>query len=345
MQHEVVTRQMLLDAEGKIAEEGWSRFPAWEYSREAIHASKLRIKEWDYYYIISHKHQIGLSVTFSDLGYIGMMAVCFLYLAGGTVSQQDRITFLPFGRHGLHPSSGSGEISFSAPDLQIRISTDSQVRRITIRADKLQVPHRTQGLAADITLTRPENDQSMNIATSWKENRKAFYLNEKVTCMQAAGTITAGETVYRLDEHQDAGGLDWGRGRWTYKNRWYWGSASGYIDDTPFGFNLGYGFSDRTPASENVLFYDHRIHKLEEVTFHIDTEDYMRPWRFTSSDGRLELEFTPVVDRHSKTDLVIVRSLQHQVFGRFSGRAILDDGRELEIRDLLGFAEDVLNLW
>jgi len=36
------------------------------------------------------------------------------------------------------------------------------------------------------------------------------------------------------------GGLDWGRGNWTYKNRWYWGSASGLLKGDSFGWNIGY---------------------------------------------------------------------------------------------------------
>ena len=36
---------------------------------------------------------------------------------------------------------------------------------------------------------------------------------------------------------------------------------------------------------------------------------------------------------------------QHQVFGKFSGSVILDDGSKLEIKDLLGFAEKVRNKW
>jgi hypothetical protein len=42
---------------------------------------------------------------------------------------------------------------------------------------------------------------------------------------------------------------------------------------------------------------------------------------------------------------VIISSVQHQVFGRFTGRVVLDDGRTLEIRDLMGFAEKVSNTW
>ncbi|MCQ4688093.1 DUF2804 domain-containing protein [Clostridium sp. SL.3.18] len=34
---------------------------------------------------------------------------------------------------------------------------------------------------------------------------------------------------------------------------------------------------------------------------------------------------------------------QHQVFGKMSGRAVMDDGRVIEVRDLMCFAEDVHN--
>ena len=46
-----------------------------------------------------------------------------------------------------------------------------------------------------------------------------------------------------------------------------------------------------------------------------------------------------------KTDLLVICSDQHQVFGRFSGKAVLDDGRELKIENLTGFAEKVRNKW
>ncbi|MBP5279531.1 MAG: DUF2804 family protein, partial [Erysipelotrichaceae bacterium] len=57
------------------------------------------------------------------------------------------------------------------------------------------------------------------------------------------------------------------------------------------------------------------------------------------------MEFKPVIDRFSNTDFIILGSNQHQVFGRFSGKAILDDGTEVEIKDFMGFAEKVRNKW
>jgi hypothetical protein len=55
--------------------------------------------------------------------------------------------------------------------------------------------------------------------------------------------------------------------------------------------------------------------------------------------------FTPVVDRSSNTNFVVIQSKQHQLFGYFSGTCILDDGSEIAIKDVPGFAEEVYNRW
>ncbi|MBN2602255.1 MAG: DUF2804 family protein [Candidatus Marinimicrobia bacterium] len=47
----------------------------------------------------------------------------------------------------------------------------------------------------------------------------------------------------------------------------------------------------------------------------------------------------------AQRQLLLIQSNQHQVFGRFTGKAILDDGREIILRDFLGFAEKVMNRW
>ena len=82
----------------------------------------------------------------------------------------------------------------------------------------------------------------------------------------------------------------------------------------PFGFNIGYGFGDTSKASENILFYDGVAHKLDDVTFHIPKDSYMSPWTITSSDGRFEMEFVPVLDRAARTAaLVLIHNLLQQM--------------------------------
>ena len=74
-------------------------------------------------------------------------------------------------------------------------------------------------------------------------------------------------------------------------------------------------------------------------------EDYLSPWTFTSDNGRFEMDFVPVIDRAACTDVKLIKSDQHQVFGRFTGTAVLDDGTARSVKDLMGFAEKVENKW
>ena len=77
--------------------------------------------------------------------------------------------------------------------------------------------------------------------------------------MRASGKVMYDGKVYELSPETDFGGLDWGRGVWTYDNIWYWGSGSGEVDGHRFGFNIGYGFGDTSAASENVIFMTARL--------------------------------------------------------------------------------------
>lgn len=135
---------------------------------------------------------------------------------------------------------------------------------------------------------------------------------------------------------------------WTYHNVWYWSSLSGLQDGHKIGFNLGYGFGDTSKASENMLFYDDQTFKLSDVEFVIpkkeDQLDYLSPWTFKSKDGAIDLTFEPILDRNSRTNILILMSDQHQVFGKFSGTFKVNQ-KTIKIKDMIGFAERVENKW
>ncbi len=115
------------------------------------------------------------------------------------------------------------------------------------------------------------------------------------------------------------------------------------VNGKPFGFNIGCGFGDTSAASENMLFYDGKAHKLDDVIFQIPSDSYLKPWKFSSGDGRFEMDFQPVLDRAARTNALIIETDQHQVFGRMTGRAVLDDQTVIEVKDMMCFAEDVHN--
>ncbi|MCP4138273.1 MAG: DUF2804 family protein [bacterium] len=55
MQHEITRPCELLNENGLLKEPGWARQPLWRYDREKIQASRMRIKEWDYYSLENKK--------------------------------------------------------------------------------------------------------------------------------------------------------------------------------------------------------------------------------------------------------------------------------------------------
>ena len=192
--------------------------------------------------------------------------------------------------------------------------------------------------------TQTGNDTvSFQYTESGKEKKGRFYYNQKINCMRAEGFAEYNGKRYEFHPEKHFGTLDWGRGVWTYDNTWYWGSGNCDVDGHAFGFNIGYGFGNTKAASENVIFYDGVAHKIDDVTFVIPEDDYCKPWKFTSSDGRFEMDFMPLLDRFACLDYKLIVSDQHQVFGRMSGTTVLDDGTKVEIKDVLCFAEKVHN--
>lgn len=345
MQTEITRPMPLLDSQGLLTQAGWARQPHWHYQRNAIRAGRWRIKEWDYYSVLSADGRFGLTLTLADLGYLGLGAVCFLDFERRYFHQIDTLLPFPLGRLGLGPDSDAGSVELRSKALQLRFDYGNGQRRLAFAAPGLRSSSGQGGLQGELVLQQPATLESMNIATSWAENRRAFYYNRKINCMPAGGAFAIGNESFSFDPAHDFGALDWGRGNWTYKNRWYWGSASGRVGGHALGWNIGYGFSDRSPASENVLFLDGMAHKLAEISFHLNPRNYLEPWRFSSSDGRFAMQFAPLLDRQSHTHLGLIRSEQHQVFGHYSGQVVLDDGRTLQVARMLGFAEDVLNWW
>ncbi len=345
MQKEITSPIELLDDSGKIIKEGWARHPYWHYDRSKINAHWSRIKEWDYYAVICNRSGYGVTMTLADLGYAYLAALCWLDMNTGLYEQVDSTALIPKGKSGFSPSSEMGDLHFNDGKLSLHFKIFDGKRTLDFDAPLFKVPGGGIGLKGSLELNQPADMESIVIATSWAKKRDAFYYNQKINCMPAKGDIQAGEERITFKPEDAFGCLDWGRGRWTYRNRWYWGSASGLYDGVPFGWNIGYGFSDRSPASENCLFYNNRVHKLEEVTFHFDAKNFMKPWKFTSSDGRFELDFEPVIDRQSNFNLLLIRSIQHQVFGHFTGTVILDDGKKLKLDKFPGFAEEVFNRW
>lgn len=344
-----LTAGNLLDENGRLAQAGYATSLVKKYDRNAIKAGKGKIKEWDYYLVYNSRY--GVALTVDDNGYMGMISASLLNFCDKCHITTSKMFAFPMGKVGLAADSGPGKLSYKGNGCEVEFENDGKARKLHLVMANFS---EKQTFTADLTLFDAPKD-SMVIATPFTkpgatELPKEFYYNQKVINMSVSGTVIIGDTKYWFTPPESRGLLDWGRGVWTRDNTWLWSAAQTSIDDKKFGFNLGYGFGDTSAASENMLFYDGTAHKLEGVTFEIPKDekggdDYMKPWKFTSTDGRFEARFTPILDRSAKMNALILSTNQHQVFGFFDGVAKLDDGTPIEIKHVLGFAEKVRNVW
>ncbi len=344
MQKEITHNGSLLTPGGELAQVGWSPQPMLDCNLENARFYPLkslqsfRIKRWDYYAIFTANH--FFSATIADLGYAANVFVYIMDFETGELYEEGLIS--PFGLGASLPrNSTDGVTSFSGQGANLTFTVKDGVHSLAIDWPKY---NNSRGISAKIDLNLPAEHESMNLVIPIPPRR--FYFNRKINCIPAAGFIKYGDLNLELQPNNALGLLDWGRGVWDYSSFWNWASASGFMaDGRSVGLNFGCGFGDTSAASENAIIVDGQIHKLDQVPFEYDAKDFMQPWVFKDNENRLDLTFTPFKDRTARTNLGIIFSEVHQLFGKYNGHFILDNGDRLEIQDLIGFAEEHQARW
>jgi hypothetical protein len=344
MQTELTQSGLLLQSDGRLAQIGWARQPVLDCNLESARFYALRplqhfrIKRWDYYAVFT-PHRF-FSATIADLGYAGNIFVYTLDFETGDLHEQGLV--IPFGRGiGLPRNSTQGDSHFEDKRVKLGFSLHPDKQHLSVSWPDF---HDGRGIQAEIDLCTPSGYESMNIVIPIGEKR--FYYNRKINCLPASGMLRYGDIQEELLPNESLGSLDWGRGVWEYQSFWNWASASGFLPDgRSLGLNFGLGFGDLSAATENAFILDNRIHKLDQVKFDYASGDYMKPWRFSDNQSRLDLTFTPFKDRLAKTNLGIINSEVHQMFGRYNGHVTTEEGDVILVKDLIGFAEEHRARW
>lgn len=334
----------LLDDKGNLTQTGWAPQQVLDCNLEKARFYRIkfwqpmRIKVWDYYAVTTPTH--FFSFTISDIGYVGMVFAYVIDFASGKYEEQTLTIPLASGVS-LPRNSYAGETTYTGGGRSLRFWVEDGKRKISVQWPKFG----NTELDAELTLLHDsEKHESMNIVIPIKGKR--FYYNRKINCMPAEGWVKYRGETYQITPDTCLANLDWGRGVWEYKSFWVWASASGFLKDRrKIGLNLGYGFGDTSAASENCFILEGKIHKLGVVTFTYDNRNFKAPWKMLSPDGRLELVFTPFFERVAKTDLKVIQSEVHQMFGKYNGFVVTDEGKKLEIVDLIGWAEEHHAKW
>ena len=341
----VLTSGLLLNEKGDLNEAGYATSLVKEYRKKDVKGGPFRLKEWDYYYVGNADY--GVALTIANNSYMGMLSVSVLDFRSPFEATKSIMLPFPGKKIVLPETSLSGDVKVEDEKKGYSFSflnLGKGKRRLMVFVRSMN--KEGESFHCDIDLEE-RNEGSMVIATPFKK-KGHFYYNQKINNLKAYGYAKFGNKMLDFNEGS-YGVLDWGRGVWTYQNTWYWCSVSSCFDGHLLGWNLGYGFGDTSSASENMLFFDGKAHKLGKVRFDIPisekgADEFMKDWGFYFPNDSFELRFHPVYNRHSDTNALLLRSNQNQVFGLFSG-SFLIDGKAFSFSNVPGFAEKVFNKW
>jgi len=351
MQHKLEIRHPLLDENGKLLEAGWANEMILDFNRDAVKRTGMALKEWEYY-LIQKKDEYAAAVTTVAAGPGRMITIHMM----DYISKKCICTTIPFVDTADTKGMPVGIFeNYAAANEQARLSYTYKDGIGYINAS-IEDFKSGKPVSVEFAITLPQKDLAVIVVPY--SDPELFYYNCKACCMPVKGHLKFDGKHYEFSNEDSMAIYDWGRGIWEPVNQWYWSSASTMLNGMPFGFNIGHGFGDTSNATENMIFYNGVCHKLDQIEFQIPgdkvgdlkheipDDNYMKPWKFTTNDGRLDMDFVPLLDRTSGLDNSSgYPAGQHQVFGYFSGIAVLDDGTELPFKDVFGFAEKVVNVW
>ena len=314
------------------AARGWSRRP--------LHRANLdgcfgRNKKWDYWAILAG--DVVVSSVYSDVDHFGLADVWWVNLVTG--ESGGRAIVVSNDAVALPDVPGTAPLIVEHDGFALRISDDEQGTRLVgswTEADG-------RAASVDVTVALPRDHESVNVVIPWSNDE--FNFTSKHQARPAEGELVLGDQHQRL---ADAWGvLDVGRGRWPHEIAWNWGGGAGQCGAHVVGLQFGAKWTAGTGYTENGIIVDGRVSKLgNELEWTYDWNEPMQPWRVRDPGGQLDVTLTPRFDKHSKVDArPDLGSETHQVFGKWRGRLCTDDGLELQIADVQGFAEEARQRW
>lgn len=327
----------LLDEKGNLSQPGYAvKSDIYVYDRSKIKANPMRIKEWDFYQINTDRYVVQINIF--DISLAGAVTFSIRDLETDKKEESVTVDLLTNGSFKL-PESAEKPHS-------IAYDNHGAILNIEVADGKRHIYFKKGYYEADVTMQMLRDHESLVMAVPFKE-KGHFYYNQKMNCMTVSGFAKSKNIRAEFTPDKAFCVLDWGRGVWPYKVDWYWGNGTTILDNGKlFGFEIGWGFGDMSAASENMLFYNGKGHKIGNISLFRNESNIMDPWVFKSDDGRFNMTMVPVSDNYSSTRVAgVIGNRCHQVFGKWSGTAVLDNGRVIEIKDVTAFCEHSDNRW
>ena len=334
-QNEIDSAVSVLDERGAPQNFGWSRQPHFFYDPALVWAPRRKLSESDRYIVFNPTHIVIFEIR--DDGYLGYLEITVVSILEKKRSTQIFQTLFPLGSYEMPSGSLTGSLRYRRKKLMLDFAPMESKARI-IRADIPKSGH-NRSLRGELVLTEPVLAESLVCNLPWRNNGNAFRYSRRSPVFSVEGVIQLGTMEIVFSSGNAWGIFDWNRSIRPRADISYWAASCGCTDGRLIGFSVGHGSIDSSAGTENAFFVDGRLHKLDQVTFHIPPSNWLSPWHFTSNDNRLEMVFTPQQEHIDRQQMLFYSMSRRQVYGDFSGKAVLDDGAVMEFQNIVGFAE------
>ena len=316
---------------------GWSRRP--------VHRANLQgafgvNKRWDYWAVLAG--DLVVSAVFADIDHLGLADVWWVDLVTGETGGRSIVA--PAGVLALPERCGTAPLVVERDGLELSLTDDGAGTHLI--ASWTEPDGRASHV--DVVVAQPAGHESLNVVIPWSET--LFNFTSKQWARPATGSLVVGERSWAIggDAGDAWGALDVGRGRWPHEIAWNWGGGAGRAGDHVVGLQFGAKWTEGTGFTENGIIVDGHLSKLgRELVWDYDWDDPMQPWRVVDRGGQLDVVLTPRFDKHTRVGApdADVGSETHQVFGTWSGTLRTDEGLELVVAGLQGFAEEARQRW
>lgn len=313
---------------------GYARQP---FIRSNLSGHFMRKKKWNYWCV--YGEDLLFSATISHLDYA---AVCFVYILDYETQRfyEKQIT-LPIGRKVKMPENVLDGLTFTNDNLTVQIVHIQGETHLTVTIADFD----NEVLHADLHIIHPENDESLNVVIP--KSRDIFQFTAKHHTLPTSGSVKIGDKRYNFNPEYSFAVLDYGRGVWPREAEWNWAMASQRSRGRRIGLNFGGKWTDGTGMTENAVFVDGIMTKIQEdVIFTYDSTNFMKQWKIQSKfSDAVDLTFTPFFERTASTNVKLIKTDVHQLVGYFNGRVRLDNGSFLTIQQMLGCSEEHSAKW
>ena len=295
---------------------------------------RFHYKQFQYFGVISDQVLIGCALA--DTAWLGL---AFVYVFDVRTQKLQEFTWRsPLSRAmQLSESPCEGESHFQQRGIDIRLGYRRE-RGALVKT--LQIDCKALSVNAQMTESSPFTPMSL----CTRAGINGWVYANKVAGLSVSGKLQLGSETIDLGAIGACGHHDFSAGFMRRETFWNWACLSGHQQNELIGINLSCGVNE-TSYTENCLWLNGTLIKVDTVRFDYNRDDLMQPWRVTSQDGQVELNFVPQGNHREKLNIGLFASNFNQLFGQFHG-VLRTAGRDpIEISQLNGFVEEQYAKW